>query len=247
MCKLTAACLLLLIATAGAAEKYREPFRPSSSSRLPDISFVAAIRFGERRGLMLRRLICLFFSCLLVSGGFGKSPSPENAADRFGLVDLMGRAADPWRGDSGKWRVFIFVRTDCPVSNSYAPEVARLHAEFAPRKVAFCLVYPDADETAAMIAQHMKEYGYPCAALRDPRLIFARRSRVRVTPEAALYNAKGELLYHGRIDNRYAALGKSRPVATRHELRDALTLALEGKSVTMASPPAVGCLIEGGE
>ena len=166
MSKLTAACLLLLIATAGAAEKYASRSARSSTSRLQDISFVAAIRFGERRGLMLRRLICLFFSCLLASGGFGKSPSPENAADRLGLVDLMGRAADP-RGDR-KWRVHFRARiARCQL------RAKALHAEFAPRKVAFLPGISRCRRNRAHRATH-KGMRLLCAALRDPRPIFAQ-------------------------------------------------------------------------
>jgi hypothetical protein len=39
--------------------------------------------------------------------------------------------------------VLVFVRTDCPISNRYAPELRRLQDRFAPRGMAFWLVYPD--------------------------------------------------------------------------------------------------------
>ena len=39
--------------------------------------------------------------------------------------------------------VLIFVSTDCPVSNRYAPEITRLLEEFSPRGVRFQLVYPN--------------------------------------------------------------------------------------------------------
>ena len=29
--------------------------------------------------------------------------------------------------------VLIFISTDCPISNRYAPEIKRLHDEFAPK------------------------------------------------------------------------------------------------------------------
>jgi hypothetical protein len=131
------------------------------------------------------------------------------------------------------------------VANSTAPEIIRLHEEFGPRGVAFQLVYPDLDDSRSAIEKHVREFGYRCPVLRDPEHRFANASRVRVTPEAALYRPDGTLLYHGRIDNRYVDLGKARVRATRRDLAQALTDALAGKAVRPADGPAVGCIIDG--
>src|SRR5258705_11944192 len=48
--------------------------------------------------------------------------------------------------DPPKVVVCLFTRTDCPVSNSYAPEVRRIYEKFSPRGGGFYLVYPDPDE-----------------------------------------------------------------------------------------------------
>jgi hypothetical protein len=186
---------------------------------------------------------CSIFLAVLCLFGFAV---PASFADS-GLLDLAEREFNPWKARPERWLVFFFVRADCPISNRYAPEVSRLHAEFAKRGVAFWLVYCDPDESATAIVRHSKEYRYPFAALRDPRKTFARRSRISITPEAALYSTRGELLYHGRIDDRFVDFGKERAAPTRRELRDALSLALAGKRVAVASAPGVGCPIEGVE
>jgi hypothetical protein len=54
----------------------------------------------------------------------------------------------------------------------------------------------------------------------------------------------GELLYRGRIDDGYAALGKKRAVVTEHDLRDALDAIAAGKPVKKAKTKAIGCLIQ---
>src|SRR5271154_4950286 len=41
------------------------------------------------------------------------------------VLDLTGKARDPFTSQV-RARVFIFVRTDCPITNRYAPELARL-------------------------------------------------------------------------------------------------------------------------
>jgi hypothetical protein len=165
------------------------------------------------------------------------------AADEAGLLDLDGRAANPLNCDS-KLVAFFFVRTDCPISNSYIPAIRRLHEQFAKDGVAFWLVYPSEDELPAAIRRHLSEFNCPFGALRDPRHVLTQRSRVQVTPEAAVFRPDGTLVYSGRIDDRYADFGKAKPEAARHELAEALALALEGKSAPPAAGPAIGCFIE---
>jgi hypothetical protein len=167
----------------------------------------------------------------------------RSAADEAGLIDLDGRPANPFNSHA-KLVAFVFVRTDCPISNSYAPEIQRLHERFAQDGVAFWLVYPAEDESPAAIRRHLREFNYPCGALRDPHHVLTQRSKVQVTPEAAVFRPDGALLYSGRIDDRYADFGKAKPEAARHELAEALALALGGKSAPPAAGPAIGCFIE---
>ncbi len=159
-----------------------------------------------------------------------------------GTVDLDGKAVDPFAA-AAKVRVFIFVRTDCPVSNRYAPELKRLNDEFAPRGAAFSLVYADPAQTSEGIRQHIEQYRFPGAVIRDPSHSLVRRARVTITPEAAVFSAAGKLLYHGRIDNRYVELGKAMAGPTHRDLEDAIAAALDGRPQPETSAPAIGCYL----
>ena len=159
-------------------------------------------------------------------------------------IDLSGKTRDVFGVESSILNVFFFVRTDCPISNRYAPELERLQREFAPRGVAFWLVYPDADETAASIETHRREYRLSLPALRDPEHRLVDFAEAKATPEAALFSKDGSELYHGRIDNRFVDLGQERPEPTVRDLESAITNALEGKPITKAETPAVGCILE---
>src|SRR5690349_13025306 len=148
------------------------------------------------------------------------------------VLDLEGNPVDPLEaGPAGATMatVFIFVRLDCPISNRYAPEVQSLQARFSSKGVAFKLVYPDPDVTAEEIRRHVKEYGYACPPLRDPAHHLVKRCEARVTPEAAVVTADGELVYHGRIDDRYVALGQWRSEPTRHDLELVLQALVHGR------------------
>ena len=139
--------------------------------------------------------------------------------------------------------VLIFVSVDCPVSNRYAPEIKRLHDEFTARGLRFRLVYPNPLDDEAAISRHLQEFGYPPIAERDRDHRLVKLAGASVTPEAAVFDARQRLVYRGRIDNRFVELGRERPAATEHDLRNALTAALAGKPATLTRTQAVGCFI----
>ena len=166
------------------------------------------------------------------------TPHPHQAA----AVDLSGSPVDPWNASSGKVVVLIFVRTDCPISNRYAPTIQHLSA-LHEGKVAFWLVYPAKKESADMIRKHERDFGYQLPALRDLQHSLVKQSLVQITPEAAVFGVNHRLVYHGRIDNLYEDFGRARTTATTHELGDAIQAALNGKSLAADNVPAVGCYI----
>ncbi len=140
--------------------------------------------------------------------------------------------------------VMVFVSTDCPVSNRYAPEIQRLYQAFAPKGVRFQLVYPNPADRQGAIDQHLKAYGYPPSiAAHDPNHALVKRAQATITPEAAVFDQNNRLVYRGRIDDRFVELGRERPAANTHDLRDALVAVLSGKAVRTPRTQAVGCFI----
>jgi len=169
---------------------------------------------------------------------------PSSAGQKTAL-HLDGTPADPFLAASGKPVVLIFVRTDCPISNRYAPLIQRISSEYGA-KVALWLVYPSTTSTAEKIRQHERDYGYKLPALRDPQHALVTQAQVQVTPEAAVFDGNHHLLYHGRIDDLYQDFGRARPAATTHELDDAIQAALSGKTPP-PNTPGVGCFIADAE
>ena len=159
------------------------------------------------------------------------------------LIDLKGQPVNPLLSSDSQVQVFLFAHPDCPISNRYAPEVRRLYLKFAPKQVDFWLVYPDPDVTPEMIRQHMKDYDYRFGALKDPRHTLVKLTGAQVTPEAAVFTSKQELVYRGRIDNRYVDFGKYRPEPTEHDLEEVLEAVLAGKPSPKKTALAVGCYI----
>lgn len=186
------------------------------------------------------RVVHLLF-LLIVAAGLDAAGSTSACAQTSGF-DLAGNAVDPLKTAGGKVVVLVFVRTDCPISNRYAPSIQKLSAANAG-KAAFWLVYPSKSESAESIRKHEREYGYKIPALRDPQHTLVKESRVEITPEVAVFDANRRLVYHGRIDNLYEDIGRARRVATTHELEDAISGALAGKSLAVEATHGVGCYI----
>jgi len=170
---------------------------------------------------------------------------PFSRAAQKTALHLDGTPADPFQEASQKPVVLLFVRTDCPVSNRYAPLIQRISAQYAG-KADFRLVYLGKTASAEKIRKHETEYGYKLGALRDPQHVLVAQAQVQITPEVAVFDANHRLIYHGRIDNWYEDLGHSRPAATTHELEDAIQAALNGKAPPR-NAPGVGCYIADAE
>ncbi len=159
------------------------------------------------------------------------------------VYDLDGQPVHPLADQHARAIVFVFLRADCPISNRYAPELRRLQEKFAPLGVRFWLVYSDPALKPAAIRKHAEEFQLPMSILRDPVHWLVRRGRVRVTPEVAVFVAHGDLVYHGRIDNRFVDFGLERPDPTERDLEQVLESVLAGRPIKNRSRPAVGCYI----
>jgi hypothetical protein len=164
----------------------------------------------------------------------------DSAVSESSVRDLAGKIVDPLAGN-GRADLLLFVRTDCPISNRYAPELGRIVERFAAQPLDVWLIYVDEDETPEKIEKHMAEYRLPGTPLRDVKQQLAGRARVKVTPEAALFDAGGVRRYRGRIDDRHVDYGKTRTEPSTHELLDAITAVMDDRTPAVAEVDAVGC------
>jgi hypothetical protein len=176
-----------------------------------------------------------------VLAAFSLAPFSALVSAQHSALALDGTAADPFQKSAGKIVVLVFVRTDCPISNRYAPTIQDISARHQD-KAAFWLVYPDKSESAEKIIQHEREYSYKLPALRDPQHALVKLAQARVTPEVAVFDPSRHLMYHGRIDDRYRDFGRARRAPTTHELEDAIRAVLDGHAPP-PSAPGVGCFI----
>src|SRR5439155_101853 len=122
----------------------------------------------------------------------------------------------PFSEPGTKTLTLVFVLPDCPIGNSYIPEINRLHEEYSDRGAPIVLVHVDPEITADRAREHAQEFGIKCPVTLDPDQLYARNAGATIAPEAAVFSPRGELLYRGRIDDQNADLGKRRTVVTSH-------------------------------
>lgn len=168
----------------------------------------------------------------------------------FGLIlllairDVNGVDRQPLRVDAGKVNALFFISHECPISNSFAREIARICAEYKSKGVGCDLVYVDPSMSNDQALKHAQEYGhgdYP--KIIDRRHELVKATGVTVTPETAVVDRTGKVVYRGRIDDSFAALGQPRRPVKNADLRNALDAVVAGRPVEKPVTKALGCFI----
>jgi peroxiredoxin len=159
------------------------------------------------------------------------------------LRDTAGVEHTMREWSAAKAAVVFFVTIDCPIGNSYVPEMNRIREAYGPRGVVTWAVQADPSVPQAAVAKYAADYRYSFPLLLDPEQILVRHTGATITPQAAVLSPEGKLLYLGRIDNRVEDFGKSRLKATVADLRNAIDQVLAGRPVSPDRTKSIGCSI----
>jgi len=166
---------------------------------------------------------------------------PALCAEEVTLRDCAGNLCRPLDIKEQKAIVLIFIARECPISNAMAPEINRITAAYT--NFAFYLLHADPDTTPEMARQHARDFLLKPPVLLDPEHQLVKVAGASMTPEAVVLDGHRKVLYRGRINDLFAALGKKRPAPTRHDLREALDAIDAGKPVPNAEAKVIGCYI----
>ena len=185
----------------------------------------------------------IVLSCLVLAAGVPTASGAPSArlvaalpaARAVQVRDVHGLAVRPLDAPGRAATVLIFIARDCPISNSYAPEIKRLRADYALSPIAFYVVYVDGGPAKDVLA-HARAHGYDEFALRDPAHTLVRLTGATVTPEAVVFGPDAHVLYEGRIDDRFAAFGRERDLASVRDLRLALDAIRAGRRCRSRAP-----------
>lgn len=178
--------------------------------------------------------LCLLALCVNQAAA---APAAHKVLDTAGAVHQVGATAAPGMA-------VVFLSTECPISNRYVPTLNRLAKEFRERGVPLYGVVSDATTTRRRAAEFAEEFRLEFPLLFDASGALAKAYRPTHVPEAFVLDHEGEVVYRGRIDNRWAEVGRERTVITKHDLRDALAAVAEGETPATRKTEPVGCYFE---
>jgi hypothetical protein len=172
-----------------------------------------------------------------------KDKDDESGKPPLSLKDIDGKPHTPLAIDNAKANVLFFTTTDCPIANSYWPEIATIVKDCGGSSVQFFAVHVDPDLKADDARKHAKDFSLTLPVLIDAKHELVLDAGITRTPEVAVFTPDGTLAYRGRIDDRYTGFGKKRPAPTQRDLRDALTAIVAGEKVPTPRTEAVGCSV----
>ncbi|MBV6458767.1 MAG: hypothetical protein HONBIEJF_01905 [Fimbriimonadaceae bacterium] len=187
-------------------------------------------------------MVSTLLATLWLAGAQQLRPLPNGPVKLPPLMGLDGRQHAAPEPDS-KLTVALFIAVDCPIANRYAPEVSRIHGTYAKKGVSFLRVYVDPTIPKAEIIKHGKDFKLRFPAVIDAKHEWVKGMGVAITPEAAVLDGKGNVLYRGRIDDRFVEHGRAKDNPDRRDLKIALDEALAGKAVSQPNVPSIGCFI----
>jgi thiol-disulfide isomerase/thioredoxin len=202
-------------------------------------SSLAASRWARPAAWLLLAVACPSFASA------GLPTPPARVETQLRCKTITGQALQPLSCDGGvvKAAVVVFITTDCPVANRYAPELERIRNAYAAQGVKFTLVQVDPALTETAARDHAAAYALKAAVVIDRQHELVAATGVKVTPEAVIIDPAGRIRYRGRINDQFTDFGTSRKAPSTHDLREALNAVLAGRQVQQPETPPVGCLI----
>lgn len=178
---------------------------------------------------------------LLAPTAYADSPRIGAPAPGFTLPAADGGRPVALKQSLGKHgALLIFVATRCPVSNGYNDRMAAIARDYVAKGVTVIGINSNKTEPVAEIVDHSKKHGFSFPVVKDEGARVADLYGAQKTPEAYLVDARGTLVYHGRIDENL-----QEPQAVRSpDLRHALDALIAGKPIPIAETKAFGCSIK---
>lgn len=134
--------------------------------------------------------------------------------------------------------VYLFLSTQCPVSNLYTSRILELDRRYRPRGIKFFGVYSNSYETVAGVREHARDRGFRFPIVKDSGAL-ATRLGAAMTPAAIVLDSKGCIRYRGRIDDN-----KDASEVRSHDLQAALDALLTVRPILSPETSTFGCAIQ---
>ena len=139
--------------------------------------------------------------------------------------------------------VYVFLSETCPICQSYTLTLKEFYKHYSEMNVHFVGVFPNYFSSQKGIEEFKTKYSIPFECIMDKGGQLTKHFQATITPEVFVEDETKQILYCGRIDDSFFALGKRRTVVTTNELADALKQISSGQSIKTTKTQAIGCVI----
>ena len=194
--------------------------------------------------------IRLFSLSLALAAGAALAAVAGGPAPDFAITDTSGKSVK-LSDYKGKFVVLEWTNPDCPfVQAQYGADAMQaLQKEWGAKDVVWLTINSTNQgnseyKSAAQMNAWIKDRGAaPKAVLLDGTSATGRAYAAKTTPHMFVIDPSGQIVYSGAIDDKRSARESDRKTASNY-VRAALSEAVAGKPVSVASTTPYGCSIK---
>jgi hypothetical protein len=187
---------------------------------------------------------------LAAASGAATAAAPGTPAPGFTLTDTAGRTVN-LADYKGRFVVLEWTNPECPfVQKHYVSKnMQALQKEAGGKDVVWLSINSTSEDsgeykTGDQMANWMRAQGAaPKATLIDGKSTTGRAYAAKTTPHMFVVDPTGRIVYNGAIDDKRSANPADTKTANNY-VRAALTEAMAGKPVTVASTTPYGCSVK---
>jgi peroxiredoxin len=189
-------------------------------------------------------------AALAAVSGAATAAAPGSPAPGFTLTDTAGRTVN-LADYKGRFVVLEWTNPECPfVQKHYVSKnMQALQKEAGGKDVVWLSINSTSEDSgeyksADQMANWMRAQGAaPKATLIDGKSTTGRAYAAKTTPHMFVVDPTGRIVYNGAIDDKRSANPADTKTANNY-VRAALTEAMAGKPVTVASTTPYGCSVK---
>ena len=197
--------------------------------------------FAVRQHCILLGLGCLLADLFPTAAA---APGPDDRVDLIGVrvTDVNGnRHRIGISTGQVRAAALVFLDTACPVATRYIPTLNEIHVDARGSGMSVYGVLSNPEIGWRESAEFVEDFGVEFPVILDSAGDLALRLDPRVTSEAFVISSANRIVYRGRIDDRFAAVGRLRTRITSHDLRDVIAKVARGGRPEPYGTEAIGC------
>ena len=175
----------------------------------------------------------------------GKSvfSAPASLPKPIRMHDLDGRQHGPLDSAESRGVALVFLSTECPLSNEAIPRLNKLAISYRKQGIALFAVLCDRSVTRQQAKEHYEKLRLKFPVIIDSGNTLRELTGVTHTPQAFVFDWKGQEIYRGSVDDSNERPGK-KTAPRKHYLADALQATAKDHRLAVSRTAPGGTLIE---